>query len=67
MSVSRAPMPSNEIECVLCRDTGLQYRDGEFFVCMSPLHAHMRPQQEQLCKESNETLAKLNRKTAAKR
>jgi hypothetical protein len=59
--------PHDGIECILCLDTGLQYRDGEYHVCMSPLHAHMRPQQEQLCKESNDTLAKLNRKTAAKR
>jgi hypothetical protein len=54
--------PPNAADCVLCRDTGLQFRDDTYFVCMAPHTEGRRHELQAQANEANETLAALERK-----
>lgn len=55
--------PTHGFECILCHDTGLQHRDGIYYVCMAPHTEGHRRRLEQEAAEANETLRALERKT----
>jgi hypothetical protein len=59
--VSRAPMPSDGIDCRLCRDTCLIYWEGEYR--MAPHTEGKRRELQLQATEANETLRNLERKT----
>lgn len=59
--------PTDGIECRVCRDTGVYFHDGVYWVCAGAAHGGEMPGAADLARESNETLAKLNAKTTGRR